>query len=309
MEKDGDKNKVSLIQAYPVVEGTGAVIVDSQQEGDRPRTYTVRVGEASKTSRGVITEDRVRELVPEVAAYAPLRVTARTPEEVSINVLTTHGAEYSQATDNTGADVSLLPSGGFGKSFADSMRIGALPADNVRENVVPQGGVLVQAGYTSERSIEELSEEELSAGERTSYHSGVWVGVAAGQGLEIGDYDSGEKGRLRAKTATEEEAGIISEARVKELAGTVTPSLSAKSPLKLEDGELSAIPYPDVEGVGPVTVNARSAQLPGGAQTGMTFSVGVNPATENEAGVITEARVKELIAEAIATALAQNPTE
>lgn len=150
----------------------------------------------------------------------------------------------------------------------------------------------------------------VTSGDVIARHQALEFGVAPGQGLEIGDAEDGaDDGRLRAKTATESEAGIISESRVKELAGEVAPSLSAKSPLKLEDGVLSAIPYPDVEGTGPVTVQARSAQLPGGDQTGMTFSVGVNPATEDEAGIISEARVKELIAEAIATALAQNPTE
>ena len=297
VEKDGDKNKVSLISAYPVVEGDGVVTVDSRQEGDAPRTYTVRVGMASKEGLGVITEDRVRELVPKVGAANPLRITDSTPEHVVVGLNTSGGyAECSQTTDKTGVDASFLTSRGI--SFAKGMIIGALPADAVRETVVPQGGVLVQANWLSERS----------ADDRLAQHSGVWVGVAAGQGLEIGDYDSGEKGRLRAKTATESEAGIISEARVKELAGEVAPNLSAKSPLKLEDGQLSATPYPTVEGEGPVKVESRSASRPG-VETGMTYSIGVNPATETEAGVITEARVKELIAEAIATALAQNPTE
>ena len=310
VEKDGDKNKVSLISAYPVVEGDGVVTVDwDPGEGDKPRTYTVSVGRASKEGLGVITEDRVRELVPKVGAANPLRITDSTPEHVVVGLNTSGGyAECSQTTDKTGVDASFLTSRGI--SFAKGMIIGALPTEGVREDVVPQGGVLVQAGYTSERSIEELSAEEieeLSPEERTVYRSGVWVGVATGQGLEIGDYDSGEKGRLRAKTATEEEAGIISESRVKELAGEVAPNLSAKSPLKLEDGQLSATPYPTVEGEGPVKVESRSASRPG-VETGMTYSIGVNPATENEAGVITEARVKELIAEALA-AQAQNPTE
>ena len=308
VETEGDKSTVSLSKAYPVVTGGDAVTVDwDPGEGDKPRTYTVSVNTASKESLGVITEDRVRELAPKVRALDPLRITENTPEKVVIGLNTTQGgAECSQTDDKTAADISLL----VRQFLAARMIIGALPTEGVREDVVPQGGVLVQAGYTSERSIEELSAEEieeLSPEERTVYRSGVWVGVATGQGLEIGDYDSGEKGRLRAKTATEEEAGIISESRVKELAGEVAPNLSAKSPLKLEDGQLSATPYPTVEGEGPVTVEARSASRPG-VETGMTFSVGVNPATENEAGVITEARVKELIAEALA-AQAQNPTE
>lgn len=45
--------------------------------------------------------------------------------------------------------------------------------------------------------------------------------------------------KISAKNATESAAGIISEARVKELAGSVAPSLSAEAPLKIEDGELS----------------------------------------------------------------------
>lgn len=45
--------------------------------------------------------------------------------------------------------------------------------------------------------------------------------------------------KISAKTATESAAGIITEARVKELAGGVAPSLSAEAPLNLEDGTIS----------------------------------------------------------------------
>lgn len=55
-----------------------------------------------------------------------------------------------------------------------------------------------------------------------------------------------------------------------------------------------AKPYPSVEGTAPVTVQARSASVPGEEQSGTTYTVGVSPATESEAGIISEARVKEL---------------
>ena len=86
---------------------------------------------------------------------------------------------------------------------------------------------------------------------------------------------------ISAKTATESEAGIISEARVKELAGTVAPSLSAEAPLKIEDGSISLTKDPN----GPVT--SSSAGLSVREITPETES-------EDETGVVSKGTIKNL---------------
>ena len=86
---------------------------------------------------------------------------------------------------------------------------------------------------------------------------------------------------ISAKNATESEAGIISEARVKELAGTVAPSLSAEAPLKLDDGQISLTKDP----AGPVT--SSSAGLSVREITPETES-------EEETGVVSKKTIKSL---------------
>ena len=76
-------------------------------------------------------------------------------------------------------------------------------------------------------------------------------------------------------------------------------TIEAGSGIKVEsEGDTATVslaaPYPTVEGTAPVKVEARSSTTPGAGSTGTTYSVGVSPATEEEAGIISEARVKEL---------------
>ena len=83
--------------------------------------------------------------------------------------------------------------------------------------------------------------------------------------------------------ATEASAGIISEARVKELAGTVAPSLSAEAPLKLEGGTISLTKDPD----GPVT----------SSEAGLSVrEVTPETSSESEAGVVSKKTIKSLAA-------------
>ena len=102
------------------------------------------------------------------------------------------------------------------------------------------------------------------------------LGVKTGLGLEINGV-----GEVIAKPATESSAGIISEARVKELAGGVAPSLSAETPLKLEDGQISLTKDP----AGPVT----------SSEAGLSVRE-ITPETESETetGVVSKATIKSL---------------
>lgn len=271
VDNDPDASTVT-ISGTSTVEGTAPVEVS----GTPGEGYTVSVNAATETKSGVITEARVKALAP------------GTDFSMIKNANDTYGVRFTPATD-----------GEWGKS-----------SDTIQAELSSARGVRRYVAFSTSWGAN-VKEDFIGAGirlGRENSDSYMAIGVAAGQGLEIGESSSGERGRLRVKTATEDSAGIISEARVKELAGTVVPNLSAESPLKLEDGTLSALPYPRVEGEGPVKVESRSASRPGGEETGMTYSVGVDAATEDTAGVITEARVKELIAEALA-AQAQKPTE
>ena len=272
VENDPDQSTVT-ISGTTTVEGAAPVKVT----GDPESGYSVSVNAATESGAGVITEARVKALAP------------GTDFSMVKNANGTYGVRFNAATEqewgtsSSTVQAELSSASGVRRYVAFSPFRSSIPNNDLIDNGIRLG--------------------------RSEYDRYMTIGVAVGQGLAIGETTTGDKGFLKAKTATESEAGIISEARVKELAGNVVPSLSAKAPLKLEDGELSAVPYPSVEGEGPVKVGARSAQLPGGEQTGMTYSVSVDEATETEAGIITEARVKEIVAEAIAAALAQNPSE
>ena len=107
------------------------------------------------------------------------------------------------------------------------------------------------------------------------------VTVQARSASVPGEEQSGTTYTVGVSAATEDEAGIISEARVKELAGTVAPSLSAEAPLKLENGELSLTKDP----AGPVT--SSSAGLSVREVTPQTSS-------ESEAGVVSKGTIKSL---------------
>ena len=282
VETEGDATTVSLATPYPSVEGTAPVTVQATSSttpgaGSTGTTYTVGVAQATETEAGVITEARVKDLGIKATDRSGLTIDEN--RRISINLTNRLNGWDFDSLSKTKYWVPL------DRNLNGLRSLGVKAGSIVDKDALVGGGIRLSSSETSSLNI----------------------AVAAGQGLEIGEGET-NNGFLMAKTATESEAGIISEARVREIAGETAPSLSAKSPLKLEDGTLSATPYPVVEGEGPVKVESRSASRPG-AETGMTYSVGVDAATETEAGVITEARVKELIAEAIAAALAKEPNE
>lgn len=85
-------------------------------------------------------------------------------------------------------------------------------------------------------------------------------------------------------------------------------TIEAGEGIKVEtEGETTTVslatPFPRVEGTAPVTVQATSSTTPGAPATGTTYTVGVSAATESSAGIISEARVKELAAGASAPSL------
>ena len=102
------------------------------------------------------------------------------------------------------------------------------------------------------------------------------MGVNTGQGLEITS-----QGELAAKTSTESAAGIISESRVKELAGGVAPSLSAEAPIKLEDGKISLTKDP----AGPVTSSSAGISV---------REITPETESETETGVVSKKTIKAL---------------
>ena len=83
--------------------------------------------------------------------------------------------------------------------------------------------------------------------------------------------------------ATDASAGIITESRVKELAGSVAPSLSAEAPLKLEEGTLSLTKDP----AGPVTSSAAGLSV---------REITPETESETEAGVVSKKTIKSLAA-------------
>lgn len=280
VENDPDASTVT-ISATSTIEGTAPVEVT----GDPGEGYTIGVSEATENEAGVITEARVKALAPVVEPGWGIvkedenlgikRARKIAPVTSAIDPVSTTNKPALKANEQKTLAILLAD----GDQISTQINIG--PGDD-RYSTFTFEGLYIS--------------DSITPWPGANTKPGLGIGVAPGTGLRVNK----DSRKLEATPAEGTIAGIISEARVKELAREVTPSLSAESPLKLEDGTLSATPYPSVEGEGPVTVEARSASRPGGEETGMTFSVGVNAATETEAGVITEARVKELIAEALA---------
>lgn len=290
VENDPDASTVT-ISGTTTVNGAAPVEVT----GDPESGYTIGVSEATENEAGVITEARVKALAPVVEPGWGL--VKEEDETLGIK----RGRKVAPVT--AGIDpVSTTNEPSLKANNQKTLAILLADGDQISTQINIGPGDARYSTFTFEGLY--ISDSITPWPGAGSTKPGLGIGVAPGTGLQVNK----DSRKLEAMPADGTIAGIISESRVKELAREVTPSLSAKSPLKLEDGELSAVPYPSVEGEGPVKVGARSAQLPGGDQTGMTYSVSVDEATEDTAGIITEARVKELIAEALA-AQAQEPNE
>ena len=141
-----------------------------------------------------------------------------------------------------------------------------------------------KAGIISEARVKELAGSSITInGENPIYITektpGIFnVSLRTEEPLALDD-----QGNLKINPATSSQAGIISEARVKELAGSVAPSVSAEAPLKIEDGTISLTKDP----AGPVT--SSSAGLSVREITPETES-------ESEAGVVSKETIKSLAA-------------
>ena len=220
------------------------------------------------------------------------------PDESTVTISATGGGTGGGSTTVTGTapvEVTGDPEEGYtvGISAATEEEAGVITEARVKE---------LAPSYTAGSGIS-ISGNQISinsSGGQTPFTQGVNNRVVANivpsSGAQAGKVSSNiqfEPGNgiafehngaleISAKTATESAAGIITEARVKELAGTVAPSLSAETPLKIEDGTISLTKDPE----GPVT--SSSAGLSVREITPETES-------ENEAGVVSKATIKSLV--------------
>ena len=177
------------------------------------------------------------------------------PDSSTVTISATGGGTGGGATEITGTAPITVTDGEDGEKIVG---VSAATED--------------EAGVITESRV-----RELAAGEGTAYTAGSGISISGNQ--------------ISAKAATESEAGIISEARVKELASG--PSLSAESPLNLEDGELSLTKDP----AGPVT--SSSAGLSVREITPETES-------EEETGVVSKKTIKSLAKVSVSGGAATN---
>ena len=202
--------------------------------------YTVSVSEATEDEAGVISEARVKELAPKIALNSNPTTSLNRPSNSIRQNISFEDPETSELSITR--NVSLGP---------------ITPAPSGLYEITGSGLVFKVAGSESQ-----------TQGTRTV------LGVKTGQGLEINS-----QGEVAAKAATESSAGIISEARVKELASG--PSLSAEEPLKLEDGSISLTKDP----AGPVTSSSAGLSV---------REITPDTESETETGVVSKATIKSL---------------
>lgn len=223
------------------------------------------------------------------------------PDSSTVTISATGGGTGGGTTTVTGTapvEVTGDPDEGYTVSVAQATEeaAGVISESRVRELAAGEG-----TAYTAGAGIA-ISGNQISiapSGIQTPFTQGVnnrvIANVIPSSGAQAGKVSSNiqfEPGtgislshngslKISAKNATESAAGIISEARVKELAGGVAPSLSAEAPLKLEEGKLSLTKDP----AGPVT--SSSAGLSVREITPETES-------ESEAGVVSKGTIKTL---------------
>lgn len=198
-----------------------------------------------------------------VAGTAPVEVTGDPEEGYTVSV--------AQATEEEAGVISearvreLAPSYTAGDGIAISGN---------RISISPSG---VQTPFTQGVNKRVVANIVPSSGAQSGKVSST-IQFEPGTGISLSHNGAIE---ISAKTATESAAGIISEARVKELAGGVAPSLSAESPLSLEDGTISLTKDPE----GPVT----------SSESGLSVRE-ITPETESETetGVVSKGTIKTL---------------
>ena len=190
------------------------------------------------------------------------------------------GTGIKVVNDPDASTVTISATGG-GTGGGTTTVTGAAPVEVTGD---PEEGYTVGVSAATEDSAGVISEarvRELAAGEGTAYTAGAGISISGNQislntsraqapftqgvnnrvianiipssGANAGKistniqfepgngiaFDHNGALEISAKPATESSAGIITEARVKELAGEAGPSLSAEAPLKLEDGMIS----------------------------------------------------------------------
>ena len=233
------------------------------------------------------------------------------PDESTVTISATGGGTGG-ATEITGTAPITVTDGEDGEkivgvSAATEDEAGVISEARVKELAAGEG-----TAYTAGSGIS-ISGNKISIdpGSQASFTQGVNKRIVANvipnSGAQAGKVSSTiqfEPGNgiafdhngaltISAKAATESAAGIISEARVKELAGEAGPSLSAEEPLKLEDGEISLTKDP----AGPVT--SSSAGLSVREITPETES-------ETETGVVSKKTIKSLATVSVSGGAATN---
>ena len=248
VENDPDSSTVTISATgggagggSTTVTGTAPVEVSGTPEDG----YTVGVSAATEDAAGVISEARVKELAPEVEAGEGLRKRENT---LSLNL----------------ANLTVKP------SLQGTMFVGDIVTTGSMYNKIAIGPFNQHGDSAISHGVMFSTE----AGDE-SYSPGFGIGIAAGFGLRIDP----SSGYLEVEEANEYEAGIISEARVKELASG--PSLSAEEPLKLEDGELSLTKDP----AGPVTSSSAGISV---------REITPDTESETETGVVSKETIKSL---------------
>ena len=239
--------------------GTGGA---TEITGTAPITVTdgeegekiVGVSAATEDEAGVITEARVKELAPKIEINDnPSTAVDRVSKSIRQNICR---IEYESEELSITRNISMGP---------------ITPVPSGLYDITGSGLVF---------KVDSKDGQPSTTGSRTL------LGVKTGTGLEITS-----QGEVSAKPATESEAGIISEARVKELASG--PSLSAEAPLKLEDGSLSLTKDP----AGPVTSSAAGLSV---------REITPDTESESETGVVSKATIKSLAEVSVAGGAATN---
>lgn len=226
--------------------GTGGATVIT---GTAPITVTdgeegekiVGISAATEEEAGVITEARVKELSPTIALTSSDDLLVTDRTTKALRQTIAYEEEYGSGNPTITRNIYLGPEAAYVTSTGE--------------------GYVEGSGLRFTKSTSQ---------------KGFRLGVKTGAGITI----SG-KGEVMATTATETEAGIISESRVKELAGGVAPSLSAEEPLKLEDGQISLTKDP----AGPVTSSSAGLSV---------REVTPDTESETETGVVSKATIKSL---------------
>lgn len=247
------------------ITGTAPITVTDGKEGEK----IVGVSAATENEAGVITEARVKELAPEVEPgwglvkekdgtlgighqlkVAPVDAKIVPPLQGTPPLLQGAGNEQNTLAIHLadGDQLSTQINIGPGNDHSPTSIFQGL---HISDSIIPWPGA--------------------------NSKPGLGIGVAVGTGLQV----NRGSGKLDVLTATENDPGIISEARVKALAGGAAPSLSAEAPLKIEDGQISLTKDP----AGPVT--SSSAGLSVREITPETES-------EDETGVVSKATIKSL---------------